>query len=170
MIRSIFTTSTVVAIAAAALAGGSPAAAAEPTPYGTRPPRTCEKVRSVPTVPQIQALVQCNFEYTTSSAIALLEDVKVEVGGMRAYNALLDANASGIDTDAKVMPIRGSMVQYNCSNIKGNPGSEGHNCSVVRKPRAEGKCYKTTFGDWACGMSDAYDISGEYRQPPPAAH
>jgi hypothetical protein len=132
--------------------------------FNTRSPRTCKQVTSTPTAAQIPALIQCGFEYETSSAIALMTDIKVQTGGFRAYSPTLDANASSIDTAAKVMPIRGSMVQWNCTTAKFNPGT---NCSRINKTQAEGKCWKTTFGDWKCGMSDSYHIDGEYRIGPP---
>lgn len=150
------------------LASGAGQAVANPTAFeakfATRGPRTCRQVTNTPTTAQMPALIQCNFEYETSSAIALMTDIRVQAGGLRAYNGIMDANAGGIDTSARVMPIRGSMVQWNCTTAKFNPG---HNCSRINKTQAEGKCWKTTFGDWKCGMSDSSHIDGEYRIAPP---
>ena len=42
------------------------------------------------------------------------------------------------------------------------------NCLVVKQPNAEGKCYKTTFGDWWCGMQQLIGPENFLTdQPPP---
>ncbi len=132
--------------------------------FKTRSPRTCNSVTSVPTVAQIPALIQCTFEQKTAYDMTLITNIKVQTGGFRAYNQFQDGYATSIDTSAKVMPIRGSMVQWLCSQDRDNPGA---NCSRVVKPEAEGKCWKTTFGDWKCSMLDTKHIDLEYRLAPP---
>jgi hypothetical protein len=148
-----------------AAAGGQVAlpSAFEPV-FKTRGPRTCNSVTSVPTVAQIPALIQCGFESKTAYDISLMTNIKVQAGGFRKYSEFQDGYATSIDTSAKVMPIRGSMVQWLCSQDRDNPGA---NCARVNKPQAEGKCFKTTFGDWKCGMSDTNHIDMEYRLAPP---
>lgn len=153
-------------------AGGGQAAAggqvAQPSTFEpvfkTRGPRTCNSVTSVPTVAQIPALIQCESENKSAYNIYLVTNIKVQAGGFRKYSPTLDAYATSIDTDAKVMPIRGSMVTWLCSQDRDNPGA---NCAKVNKPQSEGKCFKTTFGDWKCGMSDTNHIDMEYHLAPP---
>jgi hypothetical protein len=39
---------------------------------------------------------------------------------------------------------------------------------VVKQPKAEGKCYKTTFGDWKCSMQQLIAPENFLAdQPPP---
>jgi hypothetical protein len=154
-------------------AGGGPAAAGgqvagnpsafEPV-FKTRGPRTCNSVTSVPTVAQIPALVQCTLESKTAYAITLITNIKVQTGGFRAYSEFQDGYATGIDTSAKVMPIRGSMVQWLCSQDRDDPGA---NCARANKPQAEGECWKTTFGDWKCSMLDLKHDDTESHLAPP---
>lgn len=132
--------------------------------FKTREPRTCNSITSVPTVAQIPALMQCQMESKTPYNITLITNIKVQAGGFRAYSSFADGYATSIDTNAKVMPIRGSMVQWLCSQDRDNPGA---NCERIVKPQAEGKCYKTTFGDWKCGMTDLSHIDMEYKLAPP---
>lgn len=144
------------------IASAGPASAQGEPRYGTRAIHVCgPPVRTQPNAQQIAALVQCNFEKKSNDRISLMEAITVQAGGLRAYNQFSDGYASGIDTSAKVLPIRGSLTTYQC-NVISKPGpvrgpydtdNSGKNCLVVRQPKAEGKCYKTTFGDWWCGMS-----------------
>lgn len=132
--------------------------------FKTRGPKTCNSVTSVPTVAQIPALIQCTFEQKTAYDISLVTNIKVQTGGFRAYSQFQDGYATSIDTSAKVMPIRGSMVQWLCSQDRDNPGA---NCSRVVKPQAEGECWKTTFGDWKCSMLDTKHNDLESHLAPP---
>ena len=146
--------------------------------FGTRSIRGCgEPVRSKPNTQEIEALVRCTFEGKTGSRITLVEDIKVQTGGTRAYNQFSDGYATSIDTDAKVMPIRGSMTTYQCNKLskftKAQDGpyyveNANRNCLVVKQPNAEGKCYKTTFGDWKCSMQESIGPENYLAdQPPP---
>ncbi len=173
---------TALAAAFALIAAASPDsvhAQAEPR-FGTRSPSTCgAPVRSQPNVAQIKALIQCNFEKKSNDRINLVDVITVQAGGKRSYSQYLDSYATGIDTDAKVLPIRGSSTTYMCSPVEKLPlhptvydhDNTGKNCLVVKQPKAEGKCYKTTFGDWWCGMSQTVDPSDFlHDQPPPSSH
>lgn len=132
--------------------------------FKTREPRTCNSVTSVPTVAQIPALIQCQRESKSPYSIYLLSNIKVQAGGFRAYSQFQDGYATSIDTSAKVMPIRGSLVQWLCSQDRDKPGA---NCSRKSEPKAEGTCWKTTFGDWKCSMLDANDAALEPNLAPP---
>src|ERR1700753_1107448 len=68
--------------------------------WQTRLPRECAKVTSVPTALQAAALVQCTMEYQSSQLVALMQDVKVEVGGGRNFMAE-DSAFSQIDPSSK---------------------------------------------------------------------
>lgn len=162
------------AVVALASLACRPAFAETEAAFGTRAIRPCgEPVRSQPNTKEIEALVRCKVEQKTRDRITLIEDIKVEAGKTRAYNQFNDGYATGIDTDAKVLPIRGSLVSYQCNKLVDDDGpyqkdNHGRNCLVVKQPRAEGTCYKTTFGDWTCGMQQLVDPSlFQHDQPPP---
>jgi NAD-dependent SIR2 family protein deacetylase len=160
----------------AVLAAGSAHAQAEPL-FGTRAAVACgAPVRSQPNTKEIEAQIRCNTETKTNDRITLVEDIKVESGGLRAYNQFSDGYATSIDTSAKVMPIRGSLTRYQCNQLSKfskvhttyDVDNTNKNCLVVKQPKAEGKCYKTTFGDWWCNMQQLV-ATEDYlmNQPPP---
>ena len=163
-------------LVASAMSTGTAWAQAEPR-FGTRSPLECgAKVKSKPNDEEMKKLIRCTAESKTRDYVTLIEDIKVESGGMRAYSQFLDGYATGIDTDAKVLPIRGSLTKYQCSPITKLPpkpsvydvDNTGKNCMVVKQAHAEGKCYKNTFGDWWCGMQELVDPSlFVHDQPPP---
>ncbi len=163
-------------LVASAISTGTAQAQTEPR-FGTRSPLECgAPVKSQPNEQEMKMLIRCKFEKKTNDHITLLEDIKVESGKTRAYSQFLDGYATSIDTDAKVLPIRGSLISYQCNVITKLPAhpsvydvdNTGKNCMVVKQPHAEGKCYKTTFGDWWCGMQELVDPSlFVINQPPP---
>jgi hypothetical protein len=126
--------------------------------YGARDPRTCADTKN-PTSGAISAeqatkYVISNLEHQFGENLYLVENVKVEIGGSRPYNAYTDSGAADIDTTAPVYPIRGSFDQYQCAPISKLYPNNGRNCTLYHMRKAEGKCYKTTFGDWCCTMLD----------------
>ena len=54
--------------------------------------------------------------------------------------------------------IRGRYDKYQCNEIdvaakmKGRNPSD--NCTIYPQPEAEGSCYRNTFGEWECSMTD----------------
>ena len=134
--------------------------------FRTRAARTCAKVQSRPTLSQIPALVQCGMETETSDNIFLYEDIVVSIGTMRPYT-VYDSRLESIDPKASLLPIRGTMVQYESGAISQIVGNTGKNCTRSEQPLAEGVCWKTSFGDWRCYMSDAKSPMGTGGQPPP---
>ncbi len=163
-----------LAAAFAAVLTAAPAAAQTEELFGTRSIRACgDPVKSQPNTKQIEELIRCKFEKKSTDRITLVEDIKVEAGKTRAYNQFNDGYASGIDTDAKVLPIRGSLTTYQCNKLVKDDGpyqkdNHGRNCLVVKQPNAEGKCFKTTFGDWWCGMQELIGPENFlHDQPPP---
>lgn len=53
--------------------------------WQARAPRECIKVTSVPNASQAAALVRCTMEHESLSALALIQDVKLEMGGGRPF-------------------------------------------------------------------------------------
>jgi hypothetical protein len=97
----------------------------------------------------------------------LVDDVSVQVGKGRPYNIREDINFPDIDTHFLVYPIRGSLKKYSCDKIYLDRTNLNRNCSVYTEPNAKGACYKNSFGDWKCGMTDAASkLTSEYMPPP----
>ena len=146
--------------------------------FGARNPRiSCAPVKSMPNIDQIKALVQCDDEYhSNNNLIYLDENLSVQAGGTRRYSQFSDGYATGIDTDAPVLPIRGSLDSYQCAPLSKftNTGTvydtdnTGKNCVITPIRQAQGTCYRTTFGDWLCHLNEGGDSSTDKRnQPPP---
>jgi hypothetical protein len=137
--------------------------------YGTRDPAVCkstkEPEKGAPTAEQVAQYVRCGYERedTRNDNLWLKENLKAEIGKGRPYTSDL-INMSDADTTQPVYPIRGSFVQYMCRITKYAPGK---NCSMWESPAATGLCYRTTFGDWKCGMQDL-NSKVSHNQPPPA--
>ena len=139
--------------------------------YGARDPQTCADTKSPAkgaiTAAQAAKYVVCAQDGEQSSLLYLVENVKVSVGGSRAYNSFSDSYATSIDTNAPVYPIRGSLDKYQCDKV--STDNAKRNCTLYHEPKAEGKCYKTTFGDWYCSMQDLSNNQSniEYNMKPP---
>ena len=139
--------------------------------YGSRDPQTCANTKSPAkgaiTAAQAAKYVVCAQDGEQSSLLYLVENVKVSVGGSRAYNSFSDSYATSIDTNAPVYPIRGSLDKYQCDKVSSDNAKR--NCTLYHEPKAEGKCYKTTFGDWYCSMHDLSNNQSniEYNMKPP---
>ena len=139
--------------------------------YGSRDPQTCADTKSPAkgaiTAAQAAKYVVCAQDGEQSSLLYLIENVKVSVGGSRAYNSFSDSYATSIDTNAPVYPIRGSLDKYQCDKVSSDNAKR--NCTLYHEPKAEGKCYKTTFGDWYCSMHDLSNNQSniEYNMKPP---
>ena len=132
--------------------------------YGSREPLTC-KDQKAPAKGVITAALAakyfiCKAEKVSSNLLYLVENLKsVEVGGGVPYSPTLGA-FEAINVRVPMYPIRGSFVLYQCRNlINEYVGPPGANCTTYNSPKATGYCYKTTFGDWSCYMSDR--ASGE---------
>ena len=128
-------------------------------PFGARDPLHCDSTKEpasgAPSSEQVKAYFISGFEHAkgtgTLAELYLAEDVKVEIGKGRPFES---GDGSGdIDTHELVYPIRGSYNWYLCYPIT-SVNTAGKNCVKFGQPNAEGLCYKTTFGDWRCSMSD----------------
>ena len=101
----------------------------------------------------------------TLGELYLTEDVKLEIGKGRPFDR---ADGSGdADVTELVYPVRGSYTYYRCYPIS-SAHPEGKNCKKIVCPKAEGICYKTSFGDWKCVMADirtSKTVDGYF--PPP---
>ncbi len=120
--------------------------------YDARAPRTCSKVTSPPSPEQAAVMVQCTMDGLGATGLALIQDVKLEMGSPRPFVYNTDAGLAGIDLNARVYPLRGSYTGYFCTKWGGSLVPIGHNCVVSAVPVAQGWCWKTSFGDWSCKM------------------
>jgi hypothetical protein len=142
--------------------------------YGSREPRTCAD-KKAPAKGAITAALAakyfiCKAEGIDGQYLYLVENVKVEVGAGRPYNPNMDLNVPEIDVKFPVYPIRGSLTKYQCKDpqidyIK----IQGRTCNRTEQPNAKGFCYKTTFGDWSCYMTELFGKNEDYFPdvPPP---
>ena len=130
--------------------------------YGTRDPRTCADTRA-PSSGAISAAQAtqyfiCQAEQVSGQYLYLVENVSVEVGGPARYDPRTQTGFSNMDTRVPIYPIRGSFLEYQCSEVDAKFDSRYNNfrknCNTYLNRKATGYCYKTTFGDWNCTMND----------------
>ncbi|MGA7949194.1 MAG: hypothetical protein WCA45_03420 [Thiobacillaceae bacterium] len=148
--------------------------------YATRDPATCasktKPAKGAPTAEQAKQYVLCGSASRVGEGedsyhhMILMENVRVEIGQGRPFQGGInsDINMHDVDPRFPIYPIRGSFDMYQCSNIAaGDPWQSiyeaGKNCDVYEEHRATGSCFKTTFGDWDCSMTDL-NVGGPARK------
>ena len=124
--------------------------------FGARMPRKCNSVTHLPNEAEAAGLAQCATESGGESGafrpmIYLWQNLHVQMGGSRPYAYNADSHSTSIDTTAKVYPIRVTGDQLSCT---GRP-----TCLTSHADKAEGTCYKTTFGDWQCHFSQVFGLT-----------
>lgn len=129
--------------------------------FEARDPRVCENTnapaRGAITAVLAQKYLNCQMESISGSNLYLIENLKsVAVGAGMPYAALIGQRSfAEIDVKHPVYPIRGSYLQYQCSDpVTSYSGPPNTNCTTYSHPQAKGYCYKTTFADWRCTMQD----------------
>ena len=143
--------------------------------YGSRDPYKCPSAKTpekgAPTAAQVRAYIIGQREYETGTGndavLYLTDNVTAEIGKGRPFEK--GDGSDDIDTAELVYPIRGTITIYTCYPINiAHPA--GKNCKKVEFPKAEGLCYKTTFGDWKCSLMDVQHrkVYGGYFPPPTA--
>lgn len=137
--------------------------------YGAREPARCadmsEPVDGAPSNEQALEYLKCTMEGESGGKLYLLKDVTVQVAPTGSpYNPL--APIPDVDVTKPIFDIRGSLVQYQCEYIYSSRSNEGKNCTAYDQPKAKGACWKTTFGDWVCHMSDMSNRNREAGLPP----
>ncbi len=139
--------------------------------YGARDPRTCADKKSPRTgalsAAQATEYVTCASEGVFVTSLFLVENVSVQIGKARPYNIREDINFPNIDTKFPVYPIRGSFREYVCTPIYGDRHNLNRNCWIKEEPNAKGACYKDSFGEWDCAMTDALTSHDTDRDVPP---
>ncbi len=174
MLKSAKTARAVLLGIAIAAAGAGPPALSQTVQerFGSRAPRTCPD-QTAPARGAIKAAEAaryfiCNAEYVTGSTLYLVENVNVrQVGGGVPYTPNLGAFRE-INVRVPLYPIRGSYVSYQCADkLAAYDRAPNTDCGVYEHPNATGYCYKTTFGDWSCHMSDRTVTSQSRKSAPP---
>lgn len=143
--------------------------------YGARDPRTCDNTiaprRGAMTATLAKQYFICQAEGVSGAYLYLVENEKVEVGGGRPYSGNADLGVPDIDPKVPIYPIRGSYTRYQClpEDASMNSSAPGKNCNVQIYRKATGECYKTTFGDWRCSMTNGPTDNDDYNNgvPPP---
>lgn len=110
----------------------------------------------LPSTAEAAALAQCATENGGEAGafrpmIYLWQNLQVQMGGSRLYMYNADSHSTGIDTTAKVYPIRVTGDQLSCT---GRP-----TCLTRHADQAEGTCYKTMFRDWHCYFSQVFGVT-----------
>jgi hypothetical protein len=172
-------TSTVFAVAfgIAAIAAAAPAMQHIGTKYGSRDPHTCTS-RAAPAHGAISpALAKqyftCDAEMESATSgghtLHLVTGVSVQVGAPRPFLMGSDDTGDnvdrGIDPHYAVYPIRGSFVDWACSEIS-EFAPAGKNCMRQPMPKATGICFMSSFKEWHCSMVDLSQ-SGQNGVAPP---
>ena len=140
--------------------------------YGARDPQTCTPDKSgALTLDSARRLFTCSSEQLTGDYLYLITDLNLEMGASRKGNPRSDTY-DDLDPNAPVYPIRGSFTRYQCSrqfNLDASHSNVGTNCNAYPQPKAQGICYRTTFGDWKCKMFDRVTDSSTAKMhvPPP---
>jgi hypothetical protein len=115
---------------------------------------------------------QCGAEVVAGGYIYLITDLNLQLGAARKSNRSSDTYVD-LDPDGPVYPARASFTRFQCGrvfNIDADHTNVGKNCSAYPQPKAEGICYRTKFGDWACKLFDRVTDSSTatMRVAPPA--
>jgi hypothetical protein len=138
--------------------------------YGTREPVKCADMtkpsKGAPSNEQALQYVKCSTERESSGSVYLVQDLSVQVAPKgRPYNPL--APIANIDIDHPIFDIRGSLLLYQCQEIYSDRSNAGKNCNAYNQPKAQGACWKTTFGDWVCHLTDSTTRDQKSHVAPP---
>ncbi len=126
-------------------------------PYGTRDSKTCtarkEPTKGAPSAAQAVLYFICTTERLFGDKLVLVENVKIEVGNGRRF-LRSDSELPEVDPQYPIFPIRGSFDSYFCTRLVDLLQQGSPNCILSRPRNAEGVCYRTSFGDWKCDMTN----------------
>jgi len=137
--------------------------------YASRDPRKCTSVIAPPNQAQAAALVQCTMEVATSIGARLMQNVNVQIGAPRSFDPETDSRLKEIDAQAPILPLTGRAMSYFCSSVAFGLYHAGTNCAVTPMPQVNGRCWRTTFGDWKCSL-DEPTANSRSGQPGPTTY
>jgi hypothetical protein len=151
---------------------------AQANDYGTnRQLRTCPS-RTAPTkgrisIEQAKQYVACSYEERApfNASVKFVDVLSLEVAPKPRSPKPADLRLANLDIEKPIYDLQGSLVVYTCAKITGSSSSSkrGQNCSIIRNPKAIGKCYQTPFSEWHCVMILGSGLLNrpEYKMPPP---
>ena len=122
--------------------------------YAARDPRRCTSLASPPNQEQAAVLIQCTMEVGTSIGVRLMQNVSVQLGAPRKFQPETDSRLQEIDAQAPIFTLTGSAMSYFCSSVAFGLYHAGTNCTVTPMPQVNGRCWRTTFGDWKCSLDE----------------
>jgi hypothetical protein len=146
--------------------------------YGTsRKLRTCSS-RTTPTkgrinVEQAKKYVACSYEEKApfNASVKFVDVLSLEIAAKPRSPKPADLRLANLDIEKPIYDLQGNLVVYTCARITNSSLSakRGQNCSIVRNPKAIGKCYQTPFSEWHCVMILGSGLLNrpEYKMPPP---
>jgi hypothetical protein len=146
--------------------------------FGTsRKLRTCPS-RTAPTkgrisVEQAKQYVACSYEERApfNGSVKFVDVLSLEVAPKPRSPKPADLRLANLDIEKPIYDLQGSLVVYTCAKITGSSSSSKHgqNCSIIRNPKAIGKCYQTPFSEWHCVMILGSGLLNrpEYKMPSP---
>jgi hypothetical protein len=146
--------------------------------YGTnRQLRNCPS-RTTPikgriSVEQAKQYVACSYEEKApfNASVKFVDVLSLEIAPKPRSPKPADLRLANLDIEKPIYDLQGSLVVYTCAKITDSSSSSkrGQNCSIVRNPKAIGKCYQTPFKEWHCVMVLGSGLLNrpEYKMPPP---
>jgi hypothetical protein len=160
------------AFAAPAPAGqtGAPDASTQlSSRFGSRPPRKCPVVASLPTTAQAASLVQCTMDYETPQQAKLHQDIAVQLGSRR--NPSNSDRWPGIDSRFPLVDFTANATVYLCGPIlEAVMHNTGKNCDRYQFKSAPGICWKTIEGSYRCQINAGLPTDPMRSQPPPTTY
>lgn len=144
--------------------------------FGTRESRTCasrnEPAKGALSQDLAKKYFICDEEkawHGSHSFMELVTDVTLQIGKGRPYNPNTDGLMKvDMDPSELVYPIRGSFVEWECRALSDYGVVAGRNCAKWDRPNSAGTCFKNSFGEWHCKMTDFGSPPSVQDQPPPA--
>jgi hypothetical protein len=149
-------------------------AAADPAPqlsprFGSRSPRQCPVITSLPTSAQAAALVQCTMDYETPQQARLLQDIAVQPRSPR--NPTDSDRWPRLDSRFPVVDFSANATVFLCGPIlEAVMHNTGSNCDRYQFGSAPGICWKTIDGQYRCQINSGLPTNPTRSQPPPTTY
>ena len=120
--------------------------------WGTRMPRVCARLAAPPNAAQAVALIQCYQDRATRESVYLVQNIRLQMDGTRAF-AASDGISDNIDNTGKVYLFHGSNDYYFCAPINESVmHNTAKNCSYTRTASTTGSCWRVHDGSYHCEM------------------
>lgn len=139
--------------------------------WGARDAGGCEPLRQRgrPNAQQATALIRCRVETTRGNVLYLMEDVRLQFGRGRAFDALRDG-MTDIDVTRQVFPLTGTFTEVTCNprdTTEAMGGNPDRNCSETDYTEAQGACWQNPSAEWQCSLGGLNWGPTRSDMPPP---